>query len=53
MFRKLRTLALAASAAAPLLAGCDLNEGPPSGRAKKVDKATERAGDALERATDR
>lgn len=53
MFRKLWTLALAASAAAPLLAACDLNEGPAERAGENIDKATERAGDAIERATDR
>lgn len=53
MFRKFRTLALVVSAAAPLLAACDSNEGPAERAGKNIDKATERAGDAIERATDR
>jgi hypothetical protein len=53
MFRKLRTFALVALAAAPTLAACDFHEGPAERAGKKVDQAADRAGDAVEKATHR
>jgi hypothetical protein len=51
MSRKLRTLALLAALAAPALAACDFSEGPAEQAGEKIDRAADRAGDAVEDAT--
>jgi hypothetical protein len=54
MLGKLRTLAMAALAAAPVafsLAAC--SEGPAERAGERIDRAVERTGDKIEDATDR
>jgi hypothetical protein len=53
MFRKLRTLAFIALAAAPALAACDFQEGPAERAGEKLDRATDRAAEAVDDATSR
>jgi predicted small secreted protein len=53
MFRNFRTLALVLLAAAPMLAACDVNEGPAERAGEKIDRAADRVGDRIEDATRR
>jgi hypothetical protein len=53
MFRKLRTLALVALAAAPALVACDFEEGPAERAGEKLDRAADRAAEAVDDATTR
>jgi hypothetical protein len=53
MFRKLRTFALIVLAAAPTLAACDFHEGPAERAGEKLDRATDRAANAVDDATSR